>query len=351
VPETTDTTRQLVKATLVVVLAVFVAWLIYLARAAILLVYVSALLAIGFAPLIRLIERQRLLPIGPRRFPRWLAILVVYVGIVAVIVAILLAVLPLVIQQASDLSARLPGMFSEAQQYLKERGIIRQAVTLGEAVTSAPNPSEAVSTLVATVLSVVGGLIGVVTMLILTFYLLVDAESIFAGFVRLFPPQERPYVSEAAREISLKVSAWLGGNLILGAVMGTAVAIGLFAIGVPYFYVVALIAAFGELIPLLGPIIAGATAVAAALTVSLKLALFALVYFVLLHQLESNVLVPKIMERQVGLSPVAIIVSLLIGAEIYGIIGAILAVPTAAILQVVYEELTARQDERRRTTA
>jgi len=111
--------------------------------------------------------------------------------------------------------------------------------------------------------------------------------------------------------------------------------------GVPYVYVIALIAAIGETIRIIGPVIGGVTAVAVALSVSTRLALMVGAYFVVLHQLEANVLVPKIMERRVGVSPVVVIVALLIGGELWGLIGAILAIPTAAILSVIVEEVAA----------
>ena len=107
------------------------------------------------------------------------------------------------------------------------------------------------------------------------------------------------------------MSAWLRAQFILAGVMGTFSAIGLGLMGVPYFYVIALIAAIGETIPIVGPVIGGVTAVAVAITVSPKLALIVGVYFLVLHQLEANVLVPKIMERSVGVSPVAVMVALL----------------------------------------
>ncbi len=95
--------------------------------------------------------------------------------------------------------------------------------------------------------------------------------------------------------------------------------------GVPYFYVLALLAAVGETIPIIGSIIGGVTAVCVVISVSRKLALIVGGYFLVLHQLESNVLVPKIMERRVGVSPVAVMVALLVGGALRGLIGAILA--------------------------
>jgi len=128
---------------------------------------------------------------------------------------------------------------------------------------------------------------------------------------------------------------------LLAAVMGLFAAVGLGALGVPYFYVVALVAALGETIPIVGPVIVGVTAVAVASTVSAKLALGVGAFFLVLHQLEANVLVPKVMEKRVGVSPVAVMVALLIGGALWGIVGAILAIPTAAILSVIVEDLAA----------
>lgn len=108
--------------------------------------------------------------------------------------------------------------------------------------------------------------------------------------------------------------------------------------GEPYFYVVALVAAIGETIRIVGPILGGITAVGVAITVSTKLAISVGLYFLVLHQLEANILVPKIMERRVGVSPVTVIIALLIGGELWGLLGAILAVPTAAILAVIVDE-------------
>jgi predicted PurR-regulated permease PerM len=152
-------------------------------------------------------------------------------------------------------------------------------------------------------------------------------------------------VDAAMREMTVKVSAWLGGQLLLAAVIGTTSAIGLWALGVPFFYVLALLSAVGEMIPVVGPILSAVPAIAVASTVSLKTVVFVVIFFVLQQQLENHILVPKIMSRQVGVSPVTVIVALLIGGSLLGIVGAILAVPTAAILQVIASELMTDVDE------
>jgi predicted PurR-regulated permease PerM len=149
------------------------------------------------------------------------------------------------------------------------------------------------------------------------------------------------------REVTVKVSAWLGGQLLLAAVIGTTTAIGLWALGVPFFYVLALLSAVGEMIPVVGPILSAIPAIAVASTVSLKTVIFVVIFFFLQQQLENHILVPKIMSRQVGVSAVTVIVALLVGGSLLGIVGAILAVPIAAILQVIAGELMSEEDGRK----
>jgi predicted PurR-regulated permease PerM len=157
--------------------------------------------------------------------------------------------------------------------------------------------------------------------------------------LRLFPPADRPRVDSAARAITVKVSAWLGGQLFLAAVIGVTSAIGLWLMGIPYFYVLALISAVGEMIPVVGPLLAAVPAIAVASTVSYQKILMVVIFFLVQQQFENHVLVPKVMSRQVGVSAVTVIVALLIGGKMLGILGALLAVPTAAILQVVFMEV------------
>ena len=186
---------------------------------------------------------------------------------------------------------------------------------------------------------VVGGIFGLVTILILAFYFLLDSDLIVNTFVRLFPRAERRRVADACRRVTTKVSAWLGGQLFLAGVIGASAALALWLMGVPYFYVLALIAAVGELIPIVGPLLAAIPAIAVAATVSWPLALGVTIFFLAQQQFENHVLVPKVMSRQIGVSAVVVIVSLMLGGALMGIVGAILAVPTAAILYVLLEEI------------
>lgn len=343
---TTAAIRGLIAWTIgLLTLAVAIGWTVYLALHVLLLVYVSTLLAIGFGPIVRWIEGKPTPHVGARQMPRWAAILVVYVVIVGVVAIAGFLVIPPLVDQAQDLSKRLPGLIDKGQQFLIQRGILSHSVTLEEAVASAPGtPARAVGTVATAVGRVFTSIFALITVLILTFYLLIESRSLFRGFARLFPPGQRDRVREAAEKISVKISAWLNGQLILAGSIGTTAAIGLFFLGVPYFYVLALIAAIGEVVPIVGPFLSAIPAILAGLSVSPKTALFVAIFWIVQQQIENHLLVPKVMERQVGVSPVLVIVALLIGGSVLGILGAILAVPTMAILQVIVEELLDERD-------
>jgi predicted PurR-regulated permease PerM len=334
------------RAVAIATLGVAIAWALYLARDILLILYISVLLAIGLGPLVHRIERA--VPAG-RRLPRWFAILVIYFTVVGILTVVGLLVVPPLIEQSRALLQRLPTMLDNAQDFLIRYGLLSHRITLEEAVRRAPGPGDAVGAVgtVATALTAAaGGVVALVTVLILTFYLLVESDSLFAGFARLFPRAERPRVEEVSTKISTKVSAWLNGQLILGGTIGLTAAIGLYFIGVPYFYVLALLAAIGEMIPVVGPVFAAVPAIAVAFTVSPRTAIITALFMIAQQQFENHLLVPRVMARQVGVSAVIVIVALLIGGSLLGILGAILAVPTAAIVQVVVQELLDERDRR-----
>ncbi len=325
-----------------VALTVVLLWAMYLARDVLLLIYISIVLAIGFGPIVRAVERRKL--IANHRAPRWLAILAIYLAILGVLVFVGATGLPPLVSQAQQLAAGVPDMIARAQDYLVSHGMLAHPLTWQDVVQRAPAVAgvggDAVSRVLLTIVGLAGGAFGVITILILTFYLLVESDEIFAALTRLVPTQHRKRFTAASNNISLKVSAWLGGQLLLALVIGSSATIGLWIIGVPYFFVLGVLAGIGELIPMVGPLLSAIPAVAVALSVSTGHAVTAAIFFIIQQQVENHVLVPKIMSKQVGVSAVTVLVALLIGASLLGIIGALLAVPTAAIIKVVFDELT-----------
>jgi predicted PurR-regulated permease PerM len=340
-------TRRLIQTVATVAGTAILLAVLWAARDALLLIYISAVVAMGFSPLVKLIERPHSRA-AKRGVPRWLAILVIYASIIAVLGLVGLLVIPPLVAQAEALWTKLPTEINRLQAFLIAHRMMTRPVTLEEAVQNAPSGTSgnAVGTVLIAISSLIGGIFGIITVLILTFYLLVEAGSMFQYVTRFLPPARRDVVATVTRQAVDKVSAWLRAQCILAGVMGTFSAIGLGLMGVPYFYVIALIAAIGETIPIIGPVIGGIAAVAVAITVSPKLAVMVGAYFLALHQLEANILVPKIMERSVGVSPVAVMAALLVGGALAGIVGAVLAIPTAALLSVILEEIATDQSAR-----
>jgi predicted PurR-regulated permease PerM len=341
-----DTPRALIRYALIsTTLTIALVWTLYQVRDTLLLIYVAGLIAVGLSPLVDYLEKQRLT--SRVRLPRWAAILSVYVVLFIIIGLFIMLMAPPLASQARDLFNAAPDLVSRAQQWLIQQGVLGREITIGEAVRQgAPAAgTDAVGTVLAAIWGFVGGVFGVVTILIVAFYLLVDADGIVGMMVRLFPRQERGRARDAFRRAGEKVSAWMAGQLLLGAIIGTTAAIGLWILNVPFFYVLALIAGIGELIPIVGPVLAAIPAVVVAFSVSPATALGVAVFYFLQQQVENHVLVPKIMSRQVGISPVLVIMALLIGGSLLGLVGAILAVPTAAILQVLLQELLVEATE------
>lgn len=335
-PRTAPTRDGTLPSVISIAIAGLLIWGVYLARQGILLTYVSALLAIGFSPLVRFIERQQL-GIGTHRLPRWLAIFALYVPVLGVLAALSFALLPILIHQSRELLLQLPQLFQQAQWQLMRLGFLTSRMTFDDVLHQTPAHADTVEAVLLTVWNLLGGVFGVATIFILTFYLLVESESLLDAFVKLCPATRRVEIRAACSEVTTKVSAWLTGQLILSVMVGLSSAIGLAVLGIPYSYVLALIAAIGELIPVVGPLLAALPGIALAATVSWQRMLVVTLFYLAQQQIESNYLLPRIMGRQVGLSAAVIIIVLLIGDSLLGILGAMLAIPTAAVLQVIWQ--------------
>jgi predicted PurR-regulated permease PerM len=341
----TERNRVITRSVVTLIIGVTVAYALYLIREVLLALYISGLLAVGLSPIVRKIEREKFLA-GRLRAPRWLAILTLYVTFLSGVALVLALVLPPLVRQIQELIADLPSYIDRLQADLVRRGWLDHSWSWSTLITQMKVPAGvALSGIFGAVTGFVGILGKVITVLLLPFYLLLEAASLRAAFLRFIAPENRKRVDRIIRMVTVKVGAWLGGQLLLGAVIGTSTTIALWLLGVPYFYVLGLVAAVGELIPVIGPVLAAVPAILLGFTVSPQTALFVALYCWGQQFVENNFLVPRIMERQVGVSPVTIIVALLVGSTLLGFVGAILAVPSAAIAQVLIQEYLDKSDQ------
>lgn len=185
---------------------------------------------------------------------------------------------------------------------------------------------------------VISGVVAVITVVVLTFYLLLEEEGLKKIYRGLLPAGHHEALSETTRKIASKLGAWLRGQLFLMFVVGASITVGLFIIGSPYALTLGLWSGLTEVIPILGPWIGALPGVAVGLAESPFQGFLTLLVYLIIQQLEGNILVPRIMAKAVGLNPFIVILAILIGGKLYGLMGVLLSVPLAAVISVVAED-------------
>lgn len=189
-----------------------------------------------------------------------------------------------------------------------------------------------------------GGALLAITVLISSFYLSLTKDGVERFIRAVFPKGAEERALRIYSRSRRKIGMWFQSQLLLSIIMAVLVWAALTFLGVKHAFVLGLLAGFLELMPFVGPIISGALAVAIALTTSAQLALYTLVVFIVLQQLEAHFLVPLVTKKAVDLHPVIVIIALLIGLEVDGIMGALVAVPLAAVIQEIVEIRAADAD-------
>lgn len=173
------------------------------------------------------------------------------------------------------------------------------------------------------------------SVLMLSIYMSIDWENIKKHFINIIPEKSRPTVENIFSEIEFNIGHWLRGQLILMAAIGLLSYVGLVLIGVQYPLALGIVSGLMEIVPILGPVISAVVAALVAVVDSPIKAVFAVLVFALIQQLENNILVPKVMAQVTGFSPIIILLVLLIGSELFGIIGAVTAVPVLIITVII----------------
>ncbi|MBI4433156.1 AI-2E family transporter [Candidatus Uhrbacteria bacterium] len=296
------------------------------------LMIVAVVLAILVSPIADLCERHRI--------PRALGILSIYLtafGVFGVLFALLAQP---ILGEAEGLITALPHAWNRVaaataplRAFSIEHGLMEQIRNSMSGVQGR------IAAGVFGVLSdVFGGLLSFVLVLVLTFYLATYATTIRRSLIAMASERWQPFLIGVVPRIERKMGAWLRGLLALGLIIGVCVFIGLSILRVEYALLIALLACVLEAVPFVGPLIAAVVAVLIAFLQSPVKALFVLIFFVVLQQLENHLLVPKIMQRAVGVHPVVSMLALLVGARVGGIAGALLAVPIVASIMVFMEE-------------
>ena len=342
------TQRQFIGRVTTVITLVAVAWaILWVVRqttAILILLLVSAILASGFAPLVEWLESCRL----PRgiRLARGVSIFILYLGLFGLLGVILTAIIVPAAAEGRAFMQRLPVELTALQTWIGELqarytwlpdfstqiGQLPQQVTgLGRYGASAA----------AVAFSFLGGITSMITILVFTFYMLLEHATIKAAFLSLLPPAERARGALMLARIGTKFGGWFRGQFLLSFSIAVTVSIALLLIGMPYPFLLGIIAGLGELVPMVGLWIGASVAVLVGLSQPTSRLIATIAFYVVLMNIEPHYLVPRIMSRAVGLSPLFTITALLVGIKLLGITGGLLAVPVAAALQVIIAEIAA----------
>lgn len=324
----------IVKVLLVVLGLVFV-WAI---RDIVGIVFVAWVLASALNPWINTLQRYHI--------PRSLGILSVYLLFLAVVTAIIVLLVPPVATELSSIAQNFPEYYSSLQALLvglqqtgEQYGLVGTLqTTLDNAVQQFANIS---SGLYDTIASIFGGVAATIGVLVIAFYMTVEEDGIKKFLQGILPPQYQPYMIHKINQIQIRLSNWLWGQLILMTFIGVMVALAMWAIGVKYWLVLGLLAGLTEFIPIIGPIIATIPAILFAFTdftVAPYKPFIVLIVFIVIQQLENQLLVPRIMGRAVGLNPIVVIIGLLIGAKLAGLVGMLLAIPLITIVTTFLDD-------------
>ena len=304
------------------------------AESVLILIGLALFLAVGLEPAVSLLTRR-----GMRRA---VAVTVVLLAIVAALAGFLLAAVPALIDQGSTLIDNIPVYAQQLHDHHSWLGRINDQYHLQTKLSALLNSSS--TTVVTGVLGVGAVVFGVLTntliVLVLTVYFLADLPRIRALLYRLIPDTRRPRAILIGDDIATKVGGYVLGNLIISAVAGALTLVWLLAFSVPYAFLLSILVALLDLVPVIGSTVAGAIVALVTLTISLPLCLGTIAFFIVYRLAEDYLLVPRVIGRAVEVPALVTIVAVLIGGALLGIVGALVAIPAAAAVLLLIREIT-----------
>lgn len=325
--------RHLLSNHIVIALAIVLfLWLLYQVRFVLALTLLSYIVAVTVLPLTVFLQKKG--------FPRIAAILTPYSILALILAGGLYYILPIAIQQFQALFAFLPAYVGKLGSLLGDGPQAESLrASLESSVLTITNAfSQSVVTYASKTLEI---FVGIASVLVLSVYMLDGYKYLKEQLGYFIENENKDRIFGTLSHIENALSKWLGGQVIVAIIVGMLVWILLTIIGLPYAISLALIAAVLEFVPFIGPVIAIIPAIAVGISQSPTTALLVVLVFISVQLLENNLIVPQVMKYVIRIHPAVIIVAVLIGAELMGILGAILALPTLIIAQIILKNSVA----------
>ncbi len=305
---------------------------VYFIRDILAILFIAILLSSALSPWVQAMEH--------RRIPRVAGIFLIYLSILAVVTLAIVLLIPPLVEQFNELSLAFPGYSDHfvrvLQGYSPDINIVEQLKRFFVSIQS--SMLDIASGIFLKIFDILKGVVAFFLVFVVTFYMVVEENMMRRALRSLTPAKYHPFAERLLGKIQKKIGLWLRGQAILSFLIFLLSFIGLSILGVHYALVLALVAGLTEFMPLIGPVIGAIPAVFIAFNQDPLLALWVLLLYVLIQRLENDLLVPRVMQKAVGLNPLVSIIALLIGAKFGGIIGILLAIPVTTVLSVITYE-------------
>jgi predicted PurR-regulated permease PerM len=316
------------------------------AHSVLVLVALSAFLAVSLNPLVTALTRQRRVPMA-----RWTAVLVVGFGVLALVAGFLAVIVPPVEREVTALVHQIPHLLKEAQDRSTWLGRIEARYhvfnKLESSISAKSVGVNALSGVVGAGKYVLDMLTSTLAVVALTIYFLAGLPNVVAAVYRTVPASRRGRARALGDEILAQVGRYMLGSALNASIAGLATFVWTAILGIPYPAALGLLVALLDMVPVIGSTVGGAVVTLVALSHSVPVALATLAFYVAFRLTEDYVLLPKVMRHAVDVPPIATVVAVLIGGALMGIIGALMAIPTAAALKLVAQEVLMPRLDRR----
>jgi predicted PurR-regulated permease PerM len=264
-----------------------------------------------------------------RGIPRTLAAFLVILTTVTMLMFVLAFILPPIITESISFLTNLPTILSTAFPFFAH------VFTAESALRYFPDIPQNIFKIASGVFS---NVFFIVSLIFFTFYFLLEEIFLQKFLQRLMSPHEAKTVTEFTRKLELRMGAWMRGQLILMVVIGLTTYIGLSLLGIRYALSLAFLAGLLEVIPIIGPILSSVPAFLVAASTSLFAGGTTLILYLIIQQMENNIIVPYVINKTAGLNPIMTLIALSVGGRIGGLLGAILAVPVAVVVETAATE-------------
>ncbi len=308
----------------------------YVIKNVLFILFISVIVVLIMKPAVDWFEKKKI--------SRVLGALIIYLALIAFFVLVALIVVPPLARESTQLTVSLPRYFDMMSDKVISFRQVFESNNLTGSLENFINRmnvylEESSVNIFSSIVSLLGGVVYLIVILVISFYLVVEKRGVERLIKQIVPPNLQNKSLKIIGKIEIKLNRWFVGQLALGFIIGLMSYIGLSILGVPYALVLAIIAGLFELVPYIGPWLSAIPAILIALTISPALAGAVLVLYFVIQELENYFIVPKVMEKSVDIHPVITIMAMMIGGQLAGLAGVILAVPVAAMVLVAVEEV------------